>query len=120
MVPTEKAVPTNVPGLDFLPSGSKTDDPAELLLSEKADVFLERAHFFYDYVVIDAPPVLPVTDAVLLSRWAHGVVLVTEYGSTPREVVKEAVEELRSAEILGIVMNKIPATRNYYSYYGYY
>lgn len=118
--PAEKAIQTDVSGLDLLPSGSKVEDPADLLLSEKANVFFEKAHFFYDYVVLDAPPVLPVADAVELSRWSHGVVLVTEYGKTPREVVKEAIDEMKGSEILGVVMNKIPATRNYYNYYGYY
>ncbi|MDO4898398.1 MAG: hypothetical protein Q3965_03720 [Rothia sp. (in: high G+C Gram-positive bacteria)] len=72
-------------------------------------------------VVVDAPPVLPVTDAALLSNSVDGVVLVASVGKTRKENLEEAALTLRkvNADILGVVINKAPRTGLGNSYYGF-
>jgi Mrp family chromosome partitioning ATPase len=80
---------------------------------------IDHLHQAYDVVIIDAPPLLPVTDALVLSALTDGVLMVIDYGSTR---IGEAVQgktqlDQSGARILGVVMNKIPTGRRGYSYY---
>ena len=119
----EEAV-LSVPGFDrlsLLPAGPVPPNPAELLNSDLAqDVFVRlREHF--DLMLIDSPPVLPVTDAAILSRHADATLMLAAAGQTRRGDLHRAVEKLDQvgAKILGIVLNKVTrqAGRNYgYSY----
>jgi succinoglycan biosynthesis transport protein ExoP len=111
-----------VPGLDrlsLLPAGPVPSNPAEMLSSARAaEVFAQlRAHF--DLVLVDSPPVLPVTDAAVLSRYADGTLMLAAAGQTRRTDLHRAVERLDQvrAAILGIVFNKV--TRQTGRYYGY-
>ena len=81
----------------------------------------------YAFIIIDTPPVMAVTDAVALSPFVDGVMLVTRVGSTPRQVVKHSLDQLRAvnANILGVVLNGVGMGKDsyyysqyYYSYYG--
>jgi Mrp family chromosome partitioning ATPase len=76
----------------------------------------------YDYVVIDAPPLLPVTDAAVLTTLADGAILVARHGHTKREELSRATENLRAvdARILGTVLNMVPAKSGAYEYAYYY
>lgn len=111
-----------VPGFDrlsLLPAGQVPPNPAELLNSAKAkDVFAKLADHF-DLVLIDSPPVLPVTDAAILSRYADGTLLLAAAGQTRRADLHRAAEKLNqvSARILGLLLNKV--TRQTGRYYGY-
>ena len=111
-----------VPGFDrlsLLPAGPVPPNPAELLNSARArDVFTQlRDHF--DLVLIDSPPVLPVTDAAILSQHADATLMLAAAGQTRRADLHRAVEKLDQvgATILGIVLNKV--TRQTGRYYGY-
>ena len=79
----------------------------------------------FEIIIIDTPPLTAVTDAVALTQFVDGVILVTRTGITPRQVVKNSLEQLQAvnANILGVVLNGV-STGNYYSpyhsYYGYY
>jgi capsular exopolysaccharide synthesis family protein len=117
---TESVLP--VPGFDrlsLLPAGPVPPNPAELLGSARArDVFtLLRDQF--DLVLIDSPPVLPVTDAAILSRYADATLMLAAAGETRRSDLHRAVERLDQvgATILGTVLNKV--TRQTGRYYGY-
>ncbi|MFW0110881.1 polysaccharide biosynthesis tyrosine autokinase [Rothia sp. CCM 9416] len=106
--------------LFILPAGRIPPNPSELLGSEKMrQLIAELAGEFV--VIIDVPPVLPVTDAVLLSTAVDGVVLVGTVGKTRKENLAEATANLRkvSAKILGVVINKAPRTGLGNSYYGF-
>ena len=84
---------------------------------------LDRAGNAYDYVLIDLPPVLAVTDAALLGNLADGVVLVVHSGMVAPEEVQEAKKRLQAgkANILGVVLNGVPQQHKGYGYgYGYY
>ena len=117
-----------VPGFDrlsLLPSGPVPPNPAELLNGARArDVFASLREQF-DLVLIDSPPVLPVTDAAILSRHADATLMLAAAGQTRRGDLHRAVEKLNQVgtTILGVVLNKVSRQtgRNYgYSYgYGY-
>lgn len=112
---------TRVAQLSFLSSGTLPPNPAELLGSEKMREVLEELEGQYSYVVIDSAPVLPVSDAVLLSSLVEGVVLVIG-NSVAKQQVREAVSRLdyARARILGAVLNKVDITRFHYHYHDYY
>jgi Mrp family chromosome partitioning ATPase len=75
----------------------------------------------YDVVVIDAPPLLPVTDAALLSAQTDGALLVVRHGKTSKDQLRHAVDRLEhvGARPLGVVLNMIPSRRLGDPYYGY-
>ena len=111
--------------LDVLPSGPVPPNPSELLGSEKMDELLKEAAEGYDYVLIDMPPVLPVTDAAVLAPKVDGVVYVVASGAISPEEAKYSKERLNQAgaNILGVILNKMPkqhgAGYGYYYYYYY-
>lgn len=109
------------PNLDLLTSGPVPPNPSELIGSEKMEQLLDRVGKAYDYVLIDLPPVLAVTDAALLGNLADGVVLVVRSGMVAPEEVQEAKKRLQAgkANILGVVLNGVPQQHKGYGY-GYY
>ncbi|NLF25735.1 MAG: polysaccharide biosynthesis tyrosine autokinase [Deltaproteobacteria bacterium] len=116
------AVRDAVKRITVVPSGRIPPNPAELLGSLEMVRLMDTLSAEYDYVLIDSPPVLPVTDSVILSRYVDGVVMVVKGGATPRQVVIDAKSRLLDvgARILGAVLNDIDVTRNDYSYYSRY
>ena len=99
-----------VKNLEVLTSGPKPPNPSELIGTARMESFLAEVARDYDTVIIDAPPVLPVTDAAVLSRLVDGVILVVEYGSTSYEMAQEAKDDLErvGANIIGAVLNRYP------------
>ncbi len=111
-----------VPGfgrLTLLPSGPVPPNPAELLNSAQAQEIFARLRHHFDLVLIDSPPVLPVTDAAVLARHADATLLLAAAGQTRRADLRRAVEKLDqvNAKILGIVLNKV--SRQTERSYGY-
>jgi len=111
-----------VPGFDrlsLLPAGPVPSNPAELLDSARARDIFTRLRDQYDLVLIDSPPVLPVTDAAILSRHADATLMLAAAGQTRRSDLHRAVEKLDQVgvTILGTVLNKV--TRQTGRYYGY-
>ena len=107
------------PGLDCITSGSIPPNPAELLGSEAMHKLIERMKKEYDYILIDTPPVTVVTDAVALSGYVSGVMLVVREGYTNHESIQQALHLLTiaKAKILGFFVNDIDAMSiNYGSY----
>ncbi len=107
--------------LSVLASGPNPPDPSELLGSEQMGHLLEELRESHDYVVIDAPPLLPVTDAAVLAVLADGVVLITRWGQTKREQLRAAAAMVRviDVRVLGTVLNMIPARGGGGYGYGY-
>lgn len=112
---------TSVDHLFFISSGSTAPNPTELVGSQKMRETLLLARQHYDYILVDSPPVMAVSDAVLLSTMADGVVLVIGGRDTPRNVVKQACSRLRyaRAKILGMVLNRVDARKQGYPDYYY-
>ena len=118
---TVQVVP-EIPNLDILPSGPIPPFPAEMLSSDAMGALLRRCRDLYSYVVIDSPPILSVTDGVILSRQADAVVLVVRHGKSSKHVVRRARDLLlrSGAPITGIVLNAVDLNSpEYYGYYGY-
>jgi capsular exopolysaccharide synthesis family protein len=111
-----------VPTLDLLPSGPVPPFPTEMLNSEVMDTLLKRCGEIYTHVIIDSPPILSVTDGVILAREADAVVLVVRHGKSSKHVVRRARDLLlrSGAAVTGIVLNAVDLNSpEYYGYYGY-
>jgi capsular exopolysaccharide synthesis family protein len=119
--PTWAVQPTHIDNLFFISSGSSGLNPTELVGSRKMRECLLWARQRYDYILVDSPPVMAVTDAVLLSTMVDGVVMVIGGQETPRNIVRQACSRLRyaRANILGMVLNRTDPNRDAYAYDGY-
>jgi receptor protein-tyrosine kinase len=108
-------------GLDVLTAGRLPPNPAELLQSKAMHELVDIARGRYDVTIIDAPPLLPVTDAALMASLTDGAVLVVRHGKTTRDQLTGAVERLRAvgSAPLGIVFNMIAIGRSGSYGYGY-
>ncbi len=117
---------TNIANLRVMSSGPLPPNPAELLGSQRMGQVIELLNGQADVLVFDSPPILAVTDAVLLSRQVDGTVLVVDVGNTRRAFLARAIDALKSANshLLGVAFNRISNSRaGYYSYayqYAYY
>lgn len=108
--------------LHVLPAGQIPPNPSELLGSEPMERLLAEATDRYDMVIIDSPPLLPVTDAAVLSHSTGGVLLVVGSGLVARPGLAAAIESLEKvdANILGLVLNGVKAEHGQYGYHHYY
>ena len=116
-----KNVP-EVPNLDILCSGPVPPFPTEMLSSDAMRQLIAECSARYTHILIDTPPILSVTDAIILSRLAEAVVLVVRYGKSSRNVVRRSRDLLArsGAPITGVVLNSVDITApEYYGYYGY-
>ncbi|MCZ2257294.1 CpsD/CapB family tyrosine-protein kinase [Sporosarcina sp. G11-34] len=109
-------------GLDVITCGPVPPNPAELLASQTMNKVMEDMKNKYDIIIFDAPPVLSVTDAQILSNKCEGTVLVISSGDTEKAGVVKAKEALVSsqANIIGAVLNNFEMDKDhyYYQYYG--
>lgn len=96
--------------LMVLPAGTAPPDPSQLLASNTMTSLLERLTERFDYVIFDAPPVLPVSDAVILASATDGVLFVSRFGSTKRDRVERALEQLATvrSRLIGTVLTFVP------------
>ncbi len=108
--------------LTVLTSGPIPPNPTELLQSKKMKKLLKELKNQFEMIIIDAPPVMAVADASVLSILADGTIMVVGYGSSSRDLVVKTKEQLQmvKANILGVVLNKVPMNgQGYYHYYYY-
>jgi capsular exopolysaccharide synthesis family protein len=108
--------------LDVMVCGQIPPNPSELLQSQAMEMLLLDLRQRYDVVILDAPPLLPVTDAALLATRADGAVVVVSHGRTTRDQLSTAIDRLESvdATTLGVVVNQTPAKKSASGYgYGY-
>jgi capsular exopolysaccharide synthesis family protein len=118
----EKAVQeSGIENLQVLTSGTKPPNPSELLASSKMKKFITALRTMYDFIIIDTPPVLLVTDAQLLVECSDGYLLVLASGQVDKEAAAKAQKLLEkvNAKILGVVLNKFDSAKGgYYKYLG--
>jgi capsular exopolysaccharide synthesis family protein len=97
--------------LQMLSSGRQPPNPSELLSSDRMSRLLAELRELADVIILDAPPLLPVTDAAVLARQADGAILVVRYGKTTYDQVDRSAESLRlvGARLLGTIVNMAPA-----------
>jgi len=124
--PEEVLRSTEVEGLTLLPCGTIPPNPAELLGSEGMHELVRQMGRRYDFVLLDAPPIIVVTDALLLSKEVDGTLLVVRAGQTDRNALLRARSLLDQVGVqaVGVVLNDIDVTggygKYYYPYYYYY
>ncbi len=113
---------TEVPGVDLIPCGPIPPNPSELLGTPRMKELGEELSQKYDLILYDSPPVVAVTDAVVLSKIVDGVVLIAKAGKTTREILYKAARQLDDVggQILGTVLNDFNIKGAGYRYYYYY
>jgi capsular exopolysaccharide synthesis family protein len=108
-------------GWHLLQAGKPTGNPTELLQSELLPRIIQGLSSEFEWVLIDAPPLVPLTDAVSLSKLVDATLLVVRAGTTPRDSVEESLALLGPERVLGVVFNGADRLNRLYSkYYGYY
>lgn len=116
-----------IPNLSLLPCGPIPPNPAELISSSRMKALLKLLGERYDHILIDSPPLINVTDPVILSSMVDGVIMVVHGGKSPRSVAQRARQDLLGvgAKIFGVVLNNVDLNREgydayYYNYNRYY
>jgi capsular exopolysaccharide synthesis family protein len=117
--------PTTIPNLHVIPAGRTPLNPAELMASARLTQALQVLRERFAHVVFDAPPLIGVSDAMILAPRLEGVILVLRHGRASRDAAQRAVQLLGSvrARLLGVVLNDVDVNKGgsgYYGYYGYY
>lgn len=113
---------TEIEGLYVITSGPIPPNPAELIASNTMDQFIDNVKSIYDIIVFDAPPVLSVTDAQILSNKCEGTLLIINSEDAEKDNVLKAKDMLiaSKANLIGAILNnyKIDKNHYYYQYYG--
>jgi capsular exopolysaccharide synthesis family protein len=106
------------PGLWFMPAGSCSGNPLELLQSVKLSRLMDQLAELFDWIVVDSPPVLPLADTSVWSRLCDGTLLVTRQGTTEKLPLQRGVEAIESQKLIGAILNSsnsAPHSDYYYS-----
>ncbi|OPX27079.1 MAG: hypothetical protein B1H05_01240 [Candidatus Cloacimonas sp. 4484_140] len=116
--------PSGMDNLDIITAGHVPPNPSELLSSKKMDELFAKLREEYDYIIVDSPPIIAVTDALILSKKVDELVLVIRVNSTEREIIEQAKSLLHNIDVkvAGVVVNGIEVKKYYsgYKYYYYY
>ena len=105
------------PGLWIMPSGRSPQNPLELLQSSKLPALMSQLSDWFDTVVIDSPPVLPLADTSIWMRLADGILLVTRQGTTEKRQLERGLEALDSQKLIGALLNCSRSTLHSDYYY---
>ena len=107
-------------GLWILPAGCAPQNPLELMQSGKLTPLMDQLTTWFDWLVIDSPPVLPLADTSVWARLADGILLVTRQGTTEKQQLKRGLEVIESSKLLGAILNSSDnaAHNAYYGRYG--
>jgi len=110
---------TFVPKLKVLSSGNLINSPAEIFNLPNLKDFFAECKFYFDTILVDSAPTIPVSDTLILSSEMDGALMVIKAGTTPREIVKRAADLMTDAgiNILGIVLNNVKNVLPYYYNY---
>jgi capsular exopolysaccharide synthesis family protein len=108
--------------LFFIPSGTGAADPAELVGNGRLKLLLQRVEALFDWIIIDSPPAVPVSDASVLAKACDGVLMVVRSNSTPVDLARRARQEFPDEMLIGAVLNgtsedALPYARYYYDSY---
>ncbi len=110
-----------VENLYFIPGGSSVPNPSELISNGRLKLLLERLTPLFDWVIIDSPPCVAMSDASLMAEFCDGVLVVVAAGKTPFDLAQKTREQLKKFRMLGVVLNQVdPQHTSGHYYYGYY
>jgi capsular exopolysaccharide synthesis family protein len=107
-------------GIWVMPAGSVPQDPLELMQCGRLSPLMESLNSWFDWIVIDSPPILPLADTSVWMRLADGILLVTRQGTTDKEQLKRGLEAIERSKLLGALVNSSTkaASSDYYQRYG--
>lgn len=109
-------------GFFLMPCGSAVSNPVELIGNGRMKRLLDRLRAAFDWIILDSPPMTPVSDSSLLADMCDGTLLVVRAGATPFDLAQKACAEVKNSGLVGIVLNGIEGSAGYpgyyYSYYG--
>ena len=103
--------------LCFIPGGTESSHPSELLSNGRLKALLARMAPVFDWVILDSPPLLPVADSSFLADMVDGVLLVVRAGVTPMATAQRSCQELQGRNVVGVVLNAVNPAQAYGSYY---
>ncbi|MBU1344820.1 MAG: CpsD/CapB family tyrosine-protein kinase [Proteobacteria bacterium] len=113
-------VKTDMENLYLLPSGKIPPNPSEMICSERMLFVLEHVTHAFDFVIIDTPPVLPASDAMMIAPNTDGILMVVMANKVNKKYIKDAISQLETGKtkILGLILNRVDVTKErYYRYY---
>ena len=107
-------------GLWFLPAGMTPENPIELMQSGRLQQLLEQLETFFDWIIVDTPPIRPLADTPVWMKMADGVLLVTREGVCEKKQLERAMEVIDRSTMLGLVVNSCSSNEQkyYYARYG--
>lgn len=114
---------TNFPNVDIIFAGPSVPNPSELLEDFAFDALIQKMRGEYDYILIDTPPMISVSDALIAAKHSNGAILIVESKLVSYKALQKAKKQLEQTgcRILGAVLNKVDLEEDkYYSRYGYY
>jgi protein-tyrosine kinase len=108
--------------LFFIPSGTGIEDPSELVGNGRLKTLVQRLEPLFDWIIIDSPPAIPVSDASVLAKACDGVLIVVRSETTPSDVARKARQEFPDESLIGVILNgtngdSAPYARYYYEAY---
>lgn len=103
--------------LFFIPCGRYVAQPAELIANGRLKVLMQRVEPLFDWIIIDSPPAVPVSDASQLANLCDGVLMVVRSNSTPYDTAQKARQEFHGKTVVGVVLNGISRSDSYARYY---
>lgn len=108
-------------GIWIMPAGSTAHNPLELMQCGRLSPLMERLASWFDWIVIDSPPILPLADTSVWTRLADGILLVTRQGTTDKQQLKRGLEAIEPSKLLGALLNSSSnvAHTDYYQRYGH-
>jgi capsular exopolysaccharide synthesis family protein len=111
---------THVPNLYMIPAGTTPPNPAEMLASNKMSELIKKLEQNFDFIIYDTPPIIAVTDPILLSKRVGNVVMVVRFGKTSRHLVNDSLSRLNNvnSHLIGVVLNGMQKAKGY-GYYKY-
>ena len=120
--PVDMIKHTEMENLHIMTAGKRVPSPTDIFDAQSIGRIIDEMKFYYDIILVDCAPVLPVSDPMLLASKLDGIVLVVKAGATQKEVVECAVEILstNNHRVLGIVLNNMNNSLPYYYDYNYY
>ena len=109
------------PNLHIIPSGPIPPNPVELVISKAMKEMMAGLRQHYDFIFIDAPPLMGIQDAILLGEYADGLLLVTWGGKTPRKTIEKVKAEIEkyNVKLFGVILNNVNLRRFSYAYSSY-
>ena len=113
---------TEIEGLDFVSRGMVPVNPAELLMKANLEALLAEVSGRYDYVILDAPPIMAVTDAAILGQQAGTTIIVARYGLTTEQDIENCIVRFANSNVVvkGAILNGVEkSANNYYAYEAY-